>query len=73
MPKPGAFLVRFKDGVFEGTRLIEDQRWPPPDEIDLGIGNGKYVQVSISQLTEEQVAGSPYIMRGAEYEWQGDC
>ncbi len=40
--------------------------WPPPKKIE--TAHGVYVQVSLSQITDEQRAGMTHVARGALYE-----
>lgn len=39
--------------------------WPPPAYID--VANGRFRRLRMSELTDDERAGAPFMCRGAEY------
>lgn len=60
-------LIRLQGGPWDGENRVT-RVWPPPERIELE--GGAYRQTRRSQLSDEEAAALPFIIRAAEYEWE---
>jgi len=75
-PEHEQFLIRLVGGPKPGDRVLDsrDWSWPLPEFLDMPVQDhfhpGRYVKVSQSAVTDEQIQRATHVIRGAQYEWQ---
>jgi hypothetical protein len=76
VPEYEQLLVRTVGGPLPGDRILDsrEHRWPLPEFLLVpGLfegAEGRYVKVSESAVTDEQIATMRHVIRGAQYEWR---
>jgi hypothetical protein len=76
VPEHEQFLMRTEGGPFPGDRIVDSRDWVWPLPLFLDVpgefegSEGRYVKVSESALSDEQMALTTHVIRGARYEWR---